>query len=1008
MIKINFKIYILLAITFFGCKVAAQQAIVASGGEGSGSGGTISYSIGLIDYSVDQNASHVVEQGVQHPDVVPIPIATSPQNFCHQSNLTLANIVISGSNVKWYDSAFNGNLLPNTTVMNNGTTTYYATQTIGGKESHLRKAVTVNASDLSISLNTKANSSCLTGGFGSASINTPSNGVAPFTYDWAPGNPTGDGTASVTGLVPGNYTCTVTDAIGCVSNTIDVAILQGTTQVSLSINFIANSSCFGANNGVISINNPSNGTAPYTFNWSHNATINNRTVASLPPGNYTCIVTDANGCQASISATITEPPLVEAPLATSPQALCGPSTLSNITITGQNIKWYSASTGGILLADTTAIVSGTTYYASQTVNGCESPSRAAVTVTVGTAPIINTQPANVTITEGQTTAFSVSASNVVSRQWQYSTDNGNSWNNLTDSGGVPTVLGATNGAVFLGNVPTSWNGYQFRVLLTNASCSNIPSNTATLTVNSLCSAATTWNGNTWSNGLPNSTTQAIFSGNFNSTASLQTCKVSVNNSASVVINSGHTLSAEYDINVASGSSLTVENNAAIKQTNNVTNTGNVIVKRNSAPMIRLDYTAWSSPVQGQQLLAFSPNTLINRFYVYNPLGINTPTSFQPINPNSNFDMAKGYLIRSANDWDSTVYSPYNGVFNGTLNNGIFNIPLQNGYNMIGNPYASPINATLFLQQNPSVTTLYFWTHTIPASGGSYPTNNYASFTNLGGVASAAGGQVPNGFIQVGQGFFAKNSGNTPVQFMNNQRTDALFTTQFFKQSDIEKHRIWINLNGVNAKHNQILVGYMDGATNAIDDAIDGSIIDDTNSVLYNYLDNEKYVIQGRSLPFDDTDVVPLGIKITEEGTYTINLENKDGLFTNQLVYLKDKYNNTFQELNTTGYTFNAPQGTFNDRFEIRYTQNALNTDSFDYNGILIFNNANNEIEVRSANENIAKIEVYDLLGKRMYQKNNINAREYRVATYLEYKVLIVKVLLDNGQIINQKIILDKK
>lgn len=705
---------------------------------------------------------------------------------------------------------------------------------------------------------------------------------------------------------------------------------------------------------------------------------------------------------------LVNPSSIAAPTATSPQTLCGPSTLTNVVVTGDNIKWYSAATDGTLLAGNTSIINGATYYASQTVNGCESASRVAVVVNIGTAPIINTQPANATITEGQTTAFSISVSNVVSRQWQYSTDNGNSWSNLTDTGGAPTVLGSTNGAVFLGNVPVSWNGYQFRILLSNASCANVPSAIATLTVNSLCSATTTWDGTSWSNGMPNSSTQAIFTGNYSSTVSLQTCKVTVNNNAGVVINSGHTLSAEYEINVATGSSLTVENNAAIKKTNNVTNTGNVIVKRDSAPMIRLDYTAWSSPVQGQQLLAFSPNTLANRFYVYNPSGINTLTSFQSTNPNSNFDAARGYLIRSANDWNSTVYTPYNGLFNGTLNNGIYNMPLQNGYNMIGNPYASPINATTFLQQNPSVTTLYFWTHTIPAVGSTYPTNNYASYTNLGGVASAAGGQVPNGFIQVGQGFFAKNTGNTPVQFMNSQRTDASFTTQFFKQSEVEKHRIWVNLNGANIKHNQILVGYMNGATNSVDEGIDGTIIDDSNSLLYNTINDEKYVIQGRSLPFEDTDVVPLGLKIMENGIYTINLENKDGLFVNQSVYLKDKYNNTIQELDNTGYTFNALQGTFNDRFEIVYINNALSTTEFDFNGIQIFNNATNEIEVRSPNVNIVNIEVYDLLDKRIYQKNNVNAREYRAATHLEFKVLIVKVLLENGQIINKKIILDKR
>ncbi|UOK41162.1 MULTISPECIES: T9SS type B sorting domain-containing protein [Flavobacterium] len=57
------------------------------------------------------------------------------------------------------------------------------------------------------------------------------------------------------------------------------------------------------------------------------------------------------------------------------------ATLNNITITGQNIKWYDAPTGGNLLASITPLQNGVTYYASQTVNSCES-ARVPVTVTI--------------------------------------------------------------------------------------------------------------------------------------------------------------------------------------------------------------------------------------------------------------------------------------------------------------------------------------------------------------------------------------------------------------------------------------------------------------------------------------------------------------------------------------------------------------------------------------------------------------------------------------------------
>ncbi|MGC4041545.1 MAG: T9SS type B sorting domain-containing protein [Flavobacterium sp.] len=73
---------------------------------------------------------------------VSIPSITGSNQFCIQQNATLANIVITGSNIKWYDALTGGNLLPNTTLLQNGIT-YYASQTINGCESQ-RIAVPVS------------------------------------------------------------------------------------------------------------------------------------------------------------------------------------------------------------------------------------------------------------------------------------------------------------------------------------------------------------------------------------------------------------------------------------------------------------------------------------------------------------------------------------------------------------------------------------------------------------------------------------------------------------------------------------------------------------------------------------------------------------------------------------------------------------------------------------------------------------------------------------------------
>lgn len=84
------------------------------------------------------------------------------------------------------------------------------------------------------------------------------------------------------------------------------------------------------------------------------------------------------------------------PTGSASQTLCSGSTVANLTATGTNIKWYATSTGATALASTTALVNGTTYYASQTVNGCESTARMSVVVTLNNPTV----SASITLTYG--------------------------------------------------------------------------------------------------------------------------------------------------------------------------------------------------------------------------------------------------------------------------------------------------------------------------------------------------------------------------------------------------------------------------------------------------------------------------------------------------------------------------------------------------------------------------------------------------------------------------------
>lgn len=98
--------------------------------------------------------------------------------------------------------------------------------------------------------------------------------------------------------------------------------------------------------------------------------------------------------------------------------------------------------------------------------------------------------------------------------------------------------------------------------------------------------------------------------------------------------------------------LIVESDANLVQINTVTNLGNITLKRDSK-MKRLDYIYWGSPVDGQNFINFSPNTVASRFYRYNEQF----DSFHIIsNLNDTMIAGEGYAIRAPNNQNATTPS----------------------------------------------------------------------------------------------------------------------------------------------------------------------------------------------------------------------------------------------------------------------------------------------------------------------------------------------------------------
>jgi hypothetical protein len=513
---------------------------------------------------------------------------------------------------------------------------------------------------------------------------------------------------------------------------------------------------------------------------------------------------------------------------------------------------------------------------------------------------------------------------------------------------------------------------------------------------------TTWT-TSWSNGTPDSTIEAIIDGTY-SGAAFDAKKLTINASKSLAVTSGNmTIQNE----VINDGTMIVENNANLIQVNPAAvNTGNITVKRNSNDLLRLDYTLWSSPVLGLQTLAnFSPLTSQspNRFYTYDTANNQYSNTFDPTA--TNFAAGTGYLIRMPNTADSGIPTAYAGEFTGVPNNGDIPVTMVDGgagnrFNLVGNPYPSPITISTFVTDNTNITgTLYFWRKT-NGLGTAYCTYTGGVFTTNGNSQSAD----PAGVIQTGQGFFVEANGSgTALTFKNGQRV-ANNSGQFFKTKQVAKaDKIWLNATNTAGDFSQMAINYTEGATQGID-AFDGKYINDSPLALTSNINNEEYTIQGRPA-FDASDSVPLSFKTDVAGDYTIAIDHTDGVFaTGQDVYLVDNTTGTETNLKTDSYTFTASAGTASTRFSLKY-QKTLKVDApaFNENSVTVYRN-NGTVYVNSGANAINNIKVYDVLGRLLAEQKSINASTASIKTFKTNQILIVKVSSQDNTTVSKKVV----
>lgn len=714
--------------------------------------------------------------------------------------------------------------------------------------------------------------------------------------------------------------------------------------------------------------------------------------------------------------------------------LCVNALMANFTHTTTGATGIGVATGlpaGVMAtwALNTITISGTPSatgsfnYTIPLTGGCGTVN-ATGTLTVNAlpaAPTIGTitQP-TCTLTTG-----SVALSNLPAGSWTL-TRSGTSSAITAGAGTTTTISGLAAGT------------YTFSV--NDGTCNSLSSGSVVITA----ASTVTWNGSAWLPGTPTASTPAIINGNYTTATngSFTACSLTVNPGFTINVSSNTYLQIQN--NFTNNGTVNVLNNGSLVQVNNAAvNTGTANIYRDTNVKL-FDYVYWSSPVNGFSVNNIAPSaTLRYRWATTAPNANGGEGNW--LSASGIMNIGEGYIVRTPNiaPYNNTTANTLTATFTGSPNNGIYNLTVFRGndyttpgtqgiartaiddnWNLLGNPYPSAIGVNEFLTANSGAIEGFVkvWTHgQLPTSTVShfyqYYTNNYfaSDFLTVNSTGATSG---PGDYmIGAGQGFMvqmlAGAPGSATVTFNNAMRSSSFANNQFYRIDNSknvnsnENGRIWLELIS-NSQTNRILVGYLEGATNNKDHHYD-AITDNKNvENFYSIINSEPMTIQGKGLPFVDSDNVRLGIKTATNGDYKIGISAVDGLFSNvnQNIYLEDTWKNVVHDLRQSAYSFTSEIGKFDNRFVLRYANQRLgNTDFQDIQNSVSIYTLNNEIRIDSQLKNIKEYEIYDVLGRVLTAKTGLDSNQTTSNSIAKTnQTLIIKITLEDNQVLVKRII----
>ncbi|MEP7277368.1 MAG: T9SS type A sorting domain-containing protein [Bacteroidota bacterium] len=642
--------------------------------------------------------------------------------------------------------------------------------------------------------------------------------------------------------------------------------------------------------------------------------VQNPTVAAVS-GAYSVTVTDVNGCIVSASTTVS---LNQRPSATisGPSSICEGSPVTLIlTVTGSGTLTGSLSDG---------------------------------TVFNGTAPTIP-----VSVTPSVTTAFYID-----------SLDDAFCSSTRPDIPDTVTII-STHSGDWLGNVSTNWNdalnwcggipvsttnvNIQAGVLyypvisagtaavndLTIGTGASLTVTAASLQVASDISNSGTFtasNGTIEMNGVSAQTMPAsVFTGD--------TIKnLTLNNATGVTLNgvlklTGVLLAAKGTFNAGGNLTLisTAAQTAAVDGSGSGEVLGNLIVQRYIAS--GFGYKYFSSPFQNDTVGDFSDDmnlsTSFPTFYRHDEnLGSNGWVAYT--NTTGVLSPMQGYAANLG-----SIPAARTVDLKGVVNNHIISRTLYNhnmaytqGFNLVGNPYPSPINwdaAGGWTKANIDNAVYYFNNGTTDQYSGVY--SSYINGVSSDGVAGPTIAAMQGFFVHVSNGTFPV-SGTLAVNNSARILNSAAAFYRVYGQNSLPLLRLTAGFSDLTNFSDPVTFYFDDNAISNFNKKLDALKLMNSDSIIPNLFavtaDTEKLSIKSMATPQDTVKAIPLGLKTIKDGWISFNARDIKNMPAGIYIYLSDqktRINTNLQK--DTPYRLFLPSGDYKNRFFLIFSTKEL-------------------------------------------------------------------------------------